>query len=66
MPLKVVPFSVADVPTRQKILQGFAVPVMLDSVLAVSELPTLNTNTPGPFRTNVADEGKSGAPVVNE
>src|SRR6185436_9672321 len=66
VPLKVVPLSVAEEPTRQKMLHGFAVPTTFERTFAVSELPTLKMKTPAPLSVRVADAGKSGAPVTKE
>src|SRR5580765_543187 len=65
VPLKLVPLSVAEVPTRQKMLQGFAVPTTFERTFAVSEVATLKMKTPVPLSVSVADAGKSGAPETN-
>jgi len=67
VPMKEVPFSVAEVPTRQYTLHGFAVPVTTELPFIVSELETLNTNTPelsgeGSLSVKVVEAPKSAAP----
>ena len=57
VPLNRVPLSVAEDPTRQKMLHGSAVPTTVERTLAVRELATLKIKMPVPFNVNVADAG---------
>ena len=66
VPRMMVPLSVADVPTRQKILQGLAVPTTLELTFMVSVLATLKMKIPLPLSVKTVPAGKSGAPIANE
>ncbi len=66
LPLKVMPLRVAEVPTRQKTLQGSAVPTTFEPVFAVRALSTWKTKIPGPLRVRVPLAAKSAAPDWNE
>ena len=60
VPRKLAPLSVADVPTRQKMLHGSAEPATLDVTFMVSVVATLNTKIPGPSSVSVVPSRQVG------
>jgi len=62
VPMKAVPLRVADVPTLQYTLHGFALPVTTELPFMVSVLATLKMKIPDPLSVRVVDAGKSAAP----
>ena len=67
VPMKEFPLSVADEPTRQYTLHGFAVPVTTEPTFIISELATLNTKMPvlpglGSLSVKDVEAPKSAAP----
>ena len=65
-PRKLIPLRVAEVPTRQNTLQGFAVPMTFEPTLAVIALSTWKMKTPGPLRVRVPRAARSAAPPAKE
>jgi len=66
LPKKLFPLRVAEEPTRQYTLQGFAVPITFEPMLAVSALSTWKTKIPGPLRVRVPRAARSAAPPEKE
>jgi hypothetical protein len=62
VPMNAAPLSVAETPTRQKMLHGFALPVTTELSFMVNVLATLKIKIPEPLSVRVVEAGRSAAP----